>query len=43
MAGYSGTPLWQKLGYKSDFAACVEGEPADYIKMLELPREVPVK
>lgn len=43
MAGYSGTPLWKKLGYKADFVACVEDEPTGYIKMLELPREVSVK
>jgi hypothetical protein len=43
MAGYSGTPLWKKLGYKADLLACVEDEPAGYIKILELPHEVPVK
>lgn len=43
MAGYSGTPLWKKLGFKADFSACVEDEPAGYLKMLDLPREVSVK
>jgi len=27
MAGYSGTPLWKKLGYKSGVASLVEGAP----------------
>jgi hypothetical protein len=30
MAGYSGTPLWKKLGYKSGVTAYVEGSPEQY-------------
>ena len=40
MAGYSSTPLWKKLGYKTGVAAFVEGEPAGYVRMLELPGEI---
>ena len=29
-AGYSGTPLWKKLGLKAGMAACVIGAPPDY-------------
>jgi hypothetical protein len=43
MAGYSGTPLWKKLGYKDGATAFVEGAPAGYRKVLALPREVSVK
>ncbi len=30
LAGYSGTPLWKKLGYKPGIRAYLEGAPADY-------------
>jgi hypothetical protein len=43
MAGYSGTPLWKKLGYASGTAALVQGEPADYRRILELPSGTEVK
>ena len=42
MAGYSGTPLWKKLGYKAGVSAYVEGEPNNYIFLLTLPADVVV-
>ena len=42
MAGYSGTPLWKKLGYKAGVSAYVEGEPSNYISLLTLPGDVVV-
>ena len=42
MAGYSGTPLWKKLGYKAGVSAYVEGEPSKYISSLALPADVVV-
>jgi hypothetical protein len=42
MAGYSGTPLWKKLGYKTGLRAYLEGAPDDYAQLLELPRDVQV-
>jgi hypothetical protein len=42
MAGYSGTPLWKKLGYKAGLHACVENPPANYIELLQLPAAIPV-
>jgi hypothetical protein len=42
MAGYSGTPLWKKLGYKKGVSAYVEGEPSNYISLLTLPADVVV-
>ena len=38
MAGYSGTPLWKKLGYKAGVSAYVEGEPSNYISLLTVTR-----
>ena len=43
MAGYSGTPLWKKLGYKTGLSAYIEDEPGNYIPMLALPHDVVVK
>jgi hypothetical protein len=37
MAGYSGTPLWKKLGYGPGTRALALGAPADYRKILVLP------
>jgi hypothetical protein len=37
MVGYSGTPLWKKLGYKMAMSAYVDGEPNNYISLLGLP------
>ena len=42
MAGYSGTPLWKKLGYKAGTSAFVESEPANYRSLLALPADVHV-
>jgi hypothetical protein len=42
MAGYSGTPLWKKLGYKAGLSAYVDGEPGNYISLLTLPADVVV-
>jgi hypothetical protein len=33
-AGYSGTPLWKKLGLKSDMPACVLNAPQNYTALL---------
>jgi hypothetical protein len=41
-AGYSGTPLWKKLGYKGGTAAYVDGAPKGYVKLLALPGDVAV-
>lgn len=43
MAGYSGTPLWKKLGYKNLMSACVDGAPGNYRSLLALPTDVRVK
>jgi hypothetical protein len=42
MVGYSGTPLWKKLGYKAGTASYVDGGPANYRALLELPVEASV-
>jgi hypothetical protein len=42
MAGYSGTPLWKKLGYKNGMSAYVDGEPSNYISLLTIPADVAV-
>jgi hypothetical protein len=42
MAGYSGTLLWKKLGYKNGMSAYVDGGPNNYISMLALPADVAV-
>jgi hypothetical protein len=41
-AGYSGTPLWRKLGYKAGTRAYVEGAPAGYASLLGLPADMEV-
>ena len=43
MVGYSGTPLWKKLGYKDGVTACAEGAPNGYTDLLALPAEIAVK
>jgi hypothetical protein len=43
MAGYSGTPLWKKLGYKDGIAAYVEGASESYVGELQLPPEISVQ
>lgn len=42
MAGYSGAPLWKKLGYKTGMFAYVDGGPTNYISLLALPADVVV-
>jgi hypothetical protein len=42
MAGYSGTPLWKKLGYKAGISSYLEGAPAWYISLLALPADMDV-
>ena len=42
MAGYSGTPLWKKLGYKNGNQTYVEGAPTTYATILGLPADVSV-
>jgi hypothetical protein len=37
MAGYSGTPLWKKLGYAPGTRALAIGAPPDYRKILVMP------
>jgi hypothetical protein len=43
MVGYSGTPLWKKLGYKDGTVAHVDGAPANYRILLSLPAGIRVK
>src|SRR5690349_16830180 len=43
MAGYSGTPLWKKLGYKDGLVAYVQGAPPTYKEALALPCHMSVK
>jgi hypothetical protein len=42
MAGYSDTPLWKKLGYKTGLTSYVDGAPSQYLSMLFLPDDVEV-
>jgi len=42
MAGYSGTPLWKKLGYRNGSAWFVEGAPHRYASWLALPADIKV-
>ena len=42
MAGYSGTALWKKLGYKAGTAAWVDGAPPPYRAQLQLPADIEV-
>ena len=40
-AGYSGTPLWKKLGFKPGFRAVVKNAPANYAELVSpLPENV---
>jgi hypothetical protein len=41
-AGYSGTPLWKKLGYRTGTASHVDGAPLHYASLLELPPDIEV-
>jgi hypothetical protein len=42
MAGYSATPLWKKLGYKTGMSAYIDDGPSNYILLLALPADVVV-
>ena len=42
MTGYSGTPLWKKLGYREGMTACTDGAPEGYAAMLALPPGISV-
>jgi hypothetical protein len=42
MAGYSGTPLWKKLGYSAGTRALVLGAPESYARILSLPPAIEV-
>lgn len=42
-SGYSGTPLWKKLGYKTGMAAYAHGAPKNYLALLSLPAAVEVR
>jgi hypothetical protein len=42
VAGYSGTPLWKKLGYKPGIASLVEGAPNNFVSLLALPADLRV-
>lgn len=42
-AGYSGTPLWKKLGYAAGQRVCVIGGPADYDALIDgVPQPIEV-
>ena len=41
-AGYSGAPLWRKLGYKTGTEAYVHCAPEGYASLLALPADVTV-
>lgn len=40
VAGYSGTPLAQKLGLKDDYIVLLSGAPDGYRRVLDAPRSV---
>ncbi len=42
-AGYSGTPLWKKLGYRDGTIAFLDRAPSDYSAKLQLPLDVSVQ
>ena len=42
MSGYSGTPLWKKLGYKDGLVAYLDGSYDNYIENLQLPADIRV-
>jgi hypothetical protein len=41
--GYSGTPLWKKLGYRQGIRAYVDGAPTSYVPALLLPADITVQ
>jgi hypothetical protein len=36
-AGYAGTPLWKKLGFKAGMKVCALNAPAHYLKLINGP------
>lgn len=42
MTGYSGRPLWQKLGCRAGMVVFVDRAPANYLSLLALPPQVAV-
>jgi len=42
VAGYSSTPLWKKLGYKTDVPVFVDNPPKGYGKLLGLPADLEI-
>jgi hypothetical protein len=42
MAGYSSTPLWKKLGYKTGMEAAIDGAPPRYVPTFQLPSEIQI-
>jgi hypothetical protein len=42
VAGYSGTPLWKKLGYRTGASSFADGAPGGYLSLLTLPADVKV-
>jgi hypothetical protein len=42
VAGYSGTPLWKKLGYKTGIGAYADDGPSNYVSLLALPTDMVV-
>jgi hypothetical protein len=38
-AGYSGTPLWKKLGFKPGMKVCVLNAPAHYAELIDGPND----
>lgn len=38
-AGYSGTPLWKKLGFKSGLKVCALNPPDHYAKLIDGPND----
>ena len=40
MVGYSGNPLWKKLGYRPGLVVLVESTPSGYVDWLALPVDV---
>lgn len=42
MTGYSGTPLWKKLGYKDGLTTYVSGAHDSYVNDLQLPADLKV-
>lgn len=42
MTGYSGPPVWKKLGYQNGMPAYIDGGPSNYLSFVRLPVDVTV-